>query len=176
MVGNLYITAETLSTGFPMVNAIDSSANGGNDVFVAQLLANGSGIGGSTDLAGWRAGGGPAIALGAMGNLDVRGETPSMDFPVASAFDASFNGGESARTSPSSRAPRRPLPAEERGEGPEAGDTGMAAADFWVWRRCSRLAGSGGEAGEAGRADDASLRIDRLVELLGTNRALHLQH
>ena len=89
--GDVYITGETASTGFPIKDAYDSSHNGGTyDVFVTQIDPEGNGsndlvhstyIGGSSDDYG------EAIVL--MRDLPVvTGYTDSTDFPTTrGAYD-----------------------------------------------------------------------------------------
>jgi hypothetical protein len=98
--GNAYVGGETTSTEatFPEIIGPDLTHNGGIDVFVAKVKADGSGlvycgyIGGSGD----ENGGG--IALNAAGNAYVTGETPSTQstFPVTVGPDLTHNGGYDA--------------------------------------------------------------------------------
>ena len=104
--GNAYVTGYTGSSDFPTTDeAYDRIYNGGwTDAFVAKLNASGSGLvyatflGGSpeTDIVGIRPEGdhGYGIAVDALGNAYVTGETSSPDFPTTTgtslhgSFDA----------------------------------------------------------------------------------------
>jgi Beta-propeller repeat/Putative metal-binding motif/Thrombospondin type 3 repeat len=96
---NAYVTGMTLSSDFPIRNALDPNANFDQDAFVAKLDANGSRIyatyfgGSGLDL-------GRGIAADSSGNAYVTGQTDSptsFGFTITSgAFDTSFNGSSDA--------------------------------------------------------------------------------
>ena len=91
--GGIYITGETASTDFPMVNAFQKTFGGGNgDVFVAKLSPDGTSLVYSTYLGGTGEDLGSAIAVDAGGNAYLTGSTTSIDLPVADAFQASIKG------------------------------------------------------------------------------------
>jgi hypothetical protein len=81
--GNAYVTGETSSASFPLVNALQSfNASGADDAFVSELSADGSTLLFSTYLGGSRSDIGVGIALDTAGNVYVAGATDSLDFPV----------------------------------------------------------------------------------------------
>ena len=90
--GNVLVTGYTNSgTGFPTVNAFDTTFAGW-ETFVTKLNPTGgvvfsTAVGGSSDEDS------PAIAVDGTGNALVAGMTRSGDFPVASAYDSTYNGG-----------------------------------------------------------------------------------
>ncbi len=92
--GNAYVTGYTSSSDFPTTaGALDTTFNGGYDVFVAKLNAAGSGLVSSTYLGG-SGDYGYGIAVDAAGNAYVTGYTGPSDFPTtAGALDTTFNGG-----------------------------------------------------------------------------------
>jgi uncharacterized repeat protein (TIGR01451 family) len=95
--GNAYVTGITLSTDFPTtLGALDTSHNGSpgfpRDVFVTKLNAAGSGLVFSTYLGGDGNDVGNSVAVDAVGNAYVTGETASTNFPTTlGAYDQSFN-------------------------------------------------------------------------------------
>ena len=91
----LYLTGETNSNNFPLVDPTQASRGGGRDAFVARLdlpsLAFSTFLGGSDNERG------NGIAVDAAGNPIVVGETDSDDFPIV----APFQGSDVAGTMPS---------------------------------------------------------------------------
>jgi len=95
--GNAYVTGETYATQatFPVTVGPDLTYNGLRDAYVAKVNAAGTGfvycgyIGGSSDDSGL------GIAVDAVGNAYVTGETRSTEttFPVKAGPDLTFNGG-----------------------------------------------------------------------------------
>ncbi|MFW9911769.1 MAG: SBBP repeat-containing protein, partial [Candidatus Thorarchaeota archaeon] len=89
--GNLYITGRTASQDFPVVNAMNSSLNGGDDVFVTKIDSNGT-IAYSTFIGGGQGyvGAYPTqpndvgndITVDSAGNVYLTGNTKSNDFPT----------------------------------------------------------------------------------------------
>jgi Big-like domain-containing protein/carboxypeptidase family protein/beta-propeller repeat-containing protein/IPT/TIG domain-containing protein len=100
--GSAYVTGQTYSTNFPVVNAIQSFRNGGNDAFVTKFSPAGNSLIYSTYLGGSYTDpfiylfgdSGQDIAVDAAGNAYVIGETYSFDFPTANAYQ-SFNASSS---------------------------------------------------------------------------------
>jgi len=92
--GNAWVTGGTGSVDFPIiVGAVDSTHNGGSDVFISELNATGSTLLYSTFLGGNQGEGGSGIALGPGGTVYVTGSTQSPNFPTtAGAFDTVWNG------------------------------------------------------------------------------------
>jgi Tol biopolymer transport system component len=93
--GAAYVTGVTGSIAFPTTpGAFDTTKNNGDDVFVAKVNADGSGLIYSTFLGGSLTDRGAGIAIDAAGNAYVTGEVVSADFPTTpGAFDTTFNGG-----------------------------------------------------------------------------------
>ncbi|HUT81955.1 MAG TPA: SBBP repeat-containing protein [Candidatus Bathyarchaeia archaeon] len=92
--GSCYLIGVTDSSDFPIVNAFDSTFNGGEyygDVFVTKFSTNGSLLW-STYLGGTWDDSGYGIAVGSDGDCFLTGVTESSDFPVKNAFDDSYNG------------------------------------------------------------------------------------
>jgi hypothetical protein len=92
--GNAYITGETESDDFPVIDAIREIRAGQKDAFISKLNAAGSDLvystyyGGSLDNdGGWR------LVLDASGAAYVMGYTGSENFPVKNAFQEELGGG-----------------------------------------------------------------------------------
>jgi hypothetical protein len=80
---NVYLTGYTWSTNFPVTaGALDSSWNGGYDVFISKLNGSGSVLIYSTYLGGKNNDCGYAIAIDSGANAYITGKTASPDFPV----------------------------------------------------------------------------------------------
>ncbi len=90
--GSAYVSGST-GGGFPTANAYDATHNGSTDVFVTKLNPAGNVLVYSTYLGGSSTEETGGIAIDASGSVFVAGNVSSSDFPTASAFDASFNGG-----------------------------------------------------------------------------------
>jgi HYR domain/Beta-propeller repeat len=94
--GNVYVTGQTGSPDFPVVNGFQTSFGGGfSDAFVVKLNASGtivysSYLGGSGGDEFAR-----AIAVDSSGNAYVAGKTNSTDFPVENAAQPVYGGGSS---------------------------------------------------------------------------------
>jgi len=103
--GAVYITGNTFSTDFPMVNPIQGIYGGDKgyipfygDAFVTKLSPSGTAIAYSTYLGGANNDGGNAIAIDSNGAVYVTGVTTSADFPMANPIQPTINsvGGEDA--------------------------------------------------------------------------------
>ncbi|HKZ47453.1 MAG TPA: SBBP repeat-containing protein [Thermoplasmata archaeon] len=94
-LGNAYVTGVTSSPNFPTTpGAPYTSLNGGGDAFVAKIDPTGSQLLYSTYLGGSGGGdGGYGIAVDAIGNAYVTGETNSGDFPVPPSAAQPMNAG-----------------------------------------------------------------------------------
>ena len=93
--GNAYITGNTSSNGFPMVNPYDGTYNGGinhGDAFVAKLSTSGSNLLYSTYLGGTSEDYGIGVAVDTSGNIYITGGTSSNDFPQINPHDGTHNG------------------------------------------------------------------------------------
>lgn len=91
LCGQVYVSGYTYSTDFPTAQAFDDSHNGGSDLVVAGLSADGSALVAATFLGGADFEFNNAILLRG-GRVYVAGVTSSSDFPVAAPYDGSFNG------------------------------------------------------------------------------------
>ena len=90
--GNAYVTGWTSSLDFPTANPL-GVRNGGDEVFVSVLTADGSGLLFSTYLGGGKRECGKSIAMDAAGNIYLTGYTASPDFPVKNPVQDAFGGG-----------------------------------------------------------------------------------
>jgi len=92
--GNVVLTGYTGSSEFPTTaGAYDISRNGGSDVFVTQLKADGGSLLYSTFLGQLDHEGASSLALDGEGNVVITGDTYSPYFPTTfGAYDTSFNG------------------------------------------------------------------------------------
>ena len=93
---NAYVTGFTTSTNFPAAFSFQgSNSGGGGDAFVTKFNAVGNTLAYSTYLGGSLDDYGRGIAVDVDGNAYVTGYTHSTNFPTASPFQASLNGGGS---------------------------------------------------------------------------------
>jgi hypothetical protein len=92
--GSAYVAGVTQSANFPTTpGAFQTTKAGGNDVFVAKLSADGSGLVYSTFLGGGGFDGASGIAVDGAGNAYVAGLTQSADFPTTpGAFQTTYGG------------------------------------------------------------------------------------
>jgi hypothetical protein len=92
--GNAYLIGVTFSADFPTTaGAFDTTHNGLNDVFVAQINPIGNALTYATFLGGSDGERGTGIAVDHAGSIYLTGWTRSIDFPtVTGAFDTSHNG------------------------------------------------------------------------------------
>ena len=92
--GNAYVTGFTSSGEFPTTaGAFDASLGGEQDAFVTKLGPAGTALLYSTFLGGSGSDTGRGIAVDALGNAYVTGNTTSSDFPTTvGAFDTSLGG------------------------------------------------------------------------------------
>ena len=89
---NVVVAGGTRSSDFPTNGAYDASSNGGMDVFVLKLAANGSSLEYSTFVGGSGDDQGLALALDGVGNAVVTGSTKSSGFPTTNgAYDPDHN-------------------------------------------------------------------------------------
>ena len=92
--GNVYVVGGTHSDNFPMVSAMDASANGYGDAFVVKLNPPGTSILFSTYLGGLGEDEGNSIALDADRNVYVTGKTASSNFPTLNPISTINSGGD----------------------------------------------------------------------------------
>ena len=91
--GNAYLTGETNSGNFPVLNALHPTLTGSpSDAFVAELNSTGSALVYSTYLGGHGDDGGNSIAIDNSGNAYVAGTTSSTDFPTTNPLQANRSG------------------------------------------------------------------------------------
>lgn len=93
--GTIYVTGETASANFPILNAFQTKTGGGDDAFVAKFGSTGSALF-STYLGGLADDRATGIAVDAAGNAYVTGSTSSYNFPVVNAFQSVLGGGQDA--------------------------------------------------------------------------------
>jgi len=86
--GDAYVTGFTFSTNFPVVNALQSTLNGFDDVFVVKLNPSGTTLVYATYLGGPDFDEGGGIAVDLAGNAYVTGSTQSADFPTVNPFQS----------------------------------------------------------------------------------------
>ncbi len=94
--GAAYITGDSYSTNFPVVNAYQPAFGGQQDAFVSKLNPAGNALVFSTYIGGNGADHGAAIALDSAKNVYITGSTYSSNLPVASATQARIGGGQDA--------------------------------------------------------------------------------
>ena len=80
--GNTYVTGLTMSGDFPSIAAPQPSPGGNSDAFVAKLNAGGTALAYSTYLGGSNNDQGNGIAVDAIGNAYIVGNTASSNFPT----------------------------------------------------------------------------------------------
>ena len=91
--GNAYVTGDTSSSDFPVLNYYDNSHNGGDtDCFVFKLSATGDSLVYSTFVGGDGEDVGRAIVVDDLYNAYVTGHTTSSNFPTENALNATNNG------------------------------------------------------------------------------------
>ncbi len=91
--GNMYLTGETESDDFPVLNATQETRSGAADAFLV-ILTPDMELSYSSYLGGTDFDAGRGIGLDGAGNIFVAGSTAAADFPVtAGAFQETFQGG-----------------------------------------------------------------------------------
>ena len=126
-LGNVYFTGMTTSMNYPIIlGAVDSTFNGGTDVMVTKLNANGSLLAYSTFIGGSGDDRAEGIGLDSNGNTYIAGFTASANYPTtAGALDTSFNGGSNdAFVTKLDTAPPKILPAVSSPQ--------ILGKEFWV--------------------------------------------
>jgi hypothetical protein len=122
--GNACVTGYTWSADFPTTaSALDSTHNGGEDIYVVKLNSRGTALLYATFLGGRVYDASHGIAVGSSGNAYITGNTWSADFPVTAgayntihrryssdAFVAKLNLGGASRLLPETTVTRSPGP------------------------------------------------------------------
>jgi hypothetical protein len=94
--GDAYVTGSTDSLNFPGVNALQPTAGGSSDAYVARIGATGSSLVYCTYLGGSGLDRGLDIAVDQSGNAYLAGRTQSTNFPTVSPFQRALAGTEDA--------------------------------------------------------------------------------
>jgi hypothetical protein len=90
--GCVYVTGNTRSANFPVVNALQPALAGTVDAFATKINTAGSALVYSTYLGGTREDRGGDIALDALGNVYLTGATYSADFPTLNPIQPTYAG------------------------------------------------------------------------------------
>lgn len=94
--GNAYVTGDTTSLNFPVVNAFHSSNAGAQDAFAAKFNVSGSALLYSTYVGGAQEDHASGIAVDSAGSAYIAGSTYSTNFPVVNALQPASGGGQDA--------------------------------------------------------------------------------
>lgn len=92
--GRAYVAGTTQAPDFPTANAFQTKSAGGWDAFILRLNATATAIDFSTFLGGQGTDEALGITLDSRGNIYLAGFTSSPDFPIKSAFQPQFVGGD----------------------------------------------------------------------------------
>jgi uncharacterized protein (TIGR03437 family) len=92
--GNAYVVGNTASGDFNTRNPLQPTNRGLQDVFLSKVDSNGSQLLYSTYLGGNRADLGNGVAVDQGGNAYITGSTASPNFPLQSALQATYGGGD----------------------------------------------------------------------------------
>jgi hypothetical protein len=91
--GSAYVTGQTGSANFPVLNPYQAALAGFSNAFLTKLNARGTGLDFSTYLGGNGFDSGTAVALGALDGVYVTGTTSSTNFPTVKPFQPRNMGG-----------------------------------------------------------------------------------
>jgi hypothetical protein len=95
--GYAYVTGQTDSSDFQIINPIqDGYGGGGRDIFITKLTPTGSEIVFSSYLGGSAIESPSTLVLDSNGNIIMIGATGSTDFPTLNALQPTFGGGSDA--------------------------------------------------------------------------------
>ena len=86
--GNAFVTGNTASSTFPLINALQSTKSGPYDAFAAEINPGGSALTLSTYLGGSGSDGGTGIKVDSAGGVLIVGQTTSTDFPLINAYQS----------------------------------------------------------------------------------------
>ena len=87
--GNAYITGNTTSSNFPLINSYQGSLHGAQNAFVTKLAPTGAALVYSTYLGGSGSDQSNRIAVDTSGFAYITGNTTSTDFPLFNAYQSS---------------------------------------------------------------------------------------
>ncbi len=90
--GNAYVTGLTVSSDFPVLNAIQPTYAGGLEAFVTKFTPLGNEVGFSSYLGGANNEIAQGLALDSSNNIYVMGTTSSPNFPLVSSLKPDFGG------------------------------------------------------------------------------------
>ena len=105
--GSAVLTGGTSSDIFPLKNALDTTRNGVEDIFVSQFAPSGKSLVFSTYLGGSGSDWGDKAEIDGSGNIWITGDTSSKNFPVQDAYNKGLSGDYDvivARLSPAGKA------------------------------------------------------------------------
>ncbi|MBX3080221.1 MAG: SBBP repeat-containing protein [Anaerolineae bacterium] len=91
-MNSAYITGETQSANFPVLNALQGTYSGGYDVVIMKLTPSGNELVYSTYLGGSQHDGGNGITVDNVGGAYITGYTQSTNFPIFNALQGTLNG------------------------------------------------------------------------------------
>ncbi len=190
--GIIYVTGDTSSTNFPVVNAFQPSYGGGDhDAFVAKIDSAGRQILFSTYLGGDSSDYALNLTIDAAGNTYIAGITSSTNFPVsANAYQRFFGGGDSdamaAKFSPtgqriyatylgrSGRDSARGIAVDANGDAYVVGFT--TSRDFPNINAFQNQFGGGFDDGFIAKFDPAGSSVALFLILRGQRRGQHSQY
>lgn len=84
--GNSYVSGQTTSPDFPLVNPIQGAFAGASDAFISEIGPTGMSLPFSTLYGGTKADAAGAIAVDSFGNIFVGGQTSSVDLHTVAPF------------------------------------------------------------------------------------------
>jgi hypothetical protein len=91
-LGNIYVTGNTSSSNFPVLNPLQSGNGGGQDAFLSELNNSGTALLFGSYLGGSGTDASNALAVTRTGDVLVAGSTSSSNFPVVNALQATLAG------------------------------------------------------------------------------------
>jgi hypothetical protein len=172
--GNAYITGDTWSTDFPLLNPLQGTLKGSPDVFVTKLTAAGA-LDSSTYLAGDYFDKGCGIAVDSRGNAYVTRYTDSADFPAVNPFQGVRKGemdGFVTKLNFPINIPRSTVPiagGEKHSLALKNGSVRAWGSNRWGQSTVPAAAKSGISAASAGAGHSLALKADGAVLAWGDN-------
>ncbi|MFX0060797.1 MAG: SBBP repeat-containing protein [Candidatus Hermodarchaeota archaeon] len=92
-LGNTYVTGQTDSSDFPIIEAYQNTLSGNSDAFLTKLDATGSNLAFSTYFGGTDDDYGRSVEVDAIHDIYILGDTRSVDFPTLNAYQ-NISGGD----------------------------------------------------------------------------------